>query len=153
MVREKGLCGGRTAVVEMLANFPVAVAARGDVEVSLHFVSVEAAEDAARVALTASAGGLGELLPLLCGAELVVDIPHVFPAWETVFALSEDVLSLAPLAEVRGVLPQQVACKCSVACCVLHVDVEVCAAHRDDNVDVDLHVVGNAFLDGEGLGR
>jgi hypothetical protein len=31
--------------------------------------------------------------------------------------------------------------------------VEVCAAHRDDNVDVDLHVVGDAFLDGEGLGR
>ena len=149
--RMLGWCARRTSVVEVLAEFPVAVAARRDVEVALHLVAVQAAEDAARVAFAAQARRLGELLLLLGRAELVVDIPHIFPAGEAVVALAQDVLALAPLAEVGGVFAEQVACEGSVAGCVLHVHVEVGARHCDNNVDVDLHVVGDALLNGEGL--
>lgn len=142
---------GRTSVIEMLAEFPVSVAARRDVEVALHLVPVEAAEDAARVAWAAETRGLGELLLLLGCAELVVYIPHLLPAWQAVVALTQDVLVLAPLAEVGGVFAEKVACEGSVTGRVLHVHVEVGAGHCDDDVDVDLHVVGDAFLDREGL--
>ena len=56
---------------------------------------------------------------------------------------------LGPLPPVRGVLGQHVAGEDAVARGVLHVDVQVGAEHRDDDVEVNLQVVGDAFLDAE----
>lgn len=143
--------GERTSVVEMFAEFTVPVASRGDVEVALDFVAVQTAEDAARVAHPPQARRLGELLPLLGCAQLVVHIPHVLPPGDGVRALTQSMRALAVLREVGGILPEQVSRQCPVACRILHVDVEVRALHCDDDIDVYLHVVGDALLYGEGL--
>jgi hypothetical protein len=141
----------------MLAKLHVAVAARGDVEVALDFVAVEGAEDAARVCGAFDARGLGELLLLLDGEVVVhLEVVHVPAASDLAGAQLVDALLgvlARPLRPARWVLAQQVASEGAVAGGVLHVDVQVGAAHADDDVEVDLHVVRDALLDGEGLRR
>jgi hypothetical protein len=100
--------GKRTPVVEMFGHFPVSVAPRGDVEVALHFVAVQAAKDAARVALSPQARGLGELFPLLRCTQLVMHIPHVLPPGQTILALPKSMRSLSVLAEICRIFSQQV---------------------------------------------
>jgi hypothetical protein len=145
-----------TAVVEVLAKLHVAVAAGGDVEVALDLVAVEAAEDAARVCGAPDARRLGELL-LLLDAQVVVhlEVVHVPAASDlTSIQLMHALLSVLarPLRPARGVLAQQIASERAVASGVLHVDVQVGAPHADDDVEVDLHVVRDALLDGKRLG-
>jgi hypothetical protein len=51
-----------------------------------------------------------------------------------------------------GRLPLQHFCReNSIACCVLHVDVEIRAGHLHYDVHVYLHVVPDPFLDREGV--
>lgn len=82
-------------------------------------------------------------------------IPELFPARRTrlLAQLVHSPLQIlaCPMRPGGGVFAQQVAGQGAVAGRVLHVDVQVGAAHGDDDIEVDLHIVRNAFLDGEGL--
>lgn len=95
-------------MVKVFAEFPVSVASRGDVEVTLHLIAIQAAEDATRVAFSPHARRLGELLLLPRRTKLIMHIPHFFPPRVPILALSKSMRSLSVLIEIRGVLPQQV---------------------------------------------
>ena len=57
-----------------------------------------------------------------------------------------------PLFPIRGVLRQHIASEYAIAGSVLHIDVQVGTEHRDNDVEVYLQVVGDAFLDAEEVG-
>ena len=59
---------------------------------------------------------------------------------------------LDPLLPVRGVPRQHLAREDAIARGVLDVDVQVGTEHRDDDVEVDLQLVGDALLDAEEVG-
>ena len=58
-------------------------------------------------------------------------------------------LHINPLLPHRGVSLQHLSCEDSVAAGILDINVEVGTEHWDDNVEVYLKVVGDAFFDGE----
>lgn len=149
-----------TLVVKMLAKLKVAVAAGGDVEVSLDLVEVEAAVDAARVAVAAL--DLGRLCPLCLLLALVDNVVHMLLAESFVVpARACDGAALGvgrelvntrvvhPLTPVGRVLAQLLIGKNTIPSSVLHVDVEVLALHPQHNVEVDLHLVADALLHGK----
>jgi hypothetical protein len=95
------------------AEFLVSVSSRCDVEVSLHFVSVQAAEDSARIWYALNSWCLAEL-PLLRLAQLLMYIPQLLPARvdSVVFAqLVHSLLHLpaSPLRPVRRIVAKEVA--------------------------------------------
>ena len=61
-------------------------------------------------------------------------------------------LHIDPLLPHRRVSLQHVSCEDSVAAGILDIDVEVGTEHGDDNVEVYLEVVGDAFFNGEEVG-
>lgn len=54
-----------------------------------------------------------------------------------------------PLRPGRRILGEQIAGENAIARRVLDIDVKVIAGHRDDDVEVDLHIAGDIALDGE----
>ncbi len=162
-----------TAVVQMLAELGVAVAAGGDVEVALDLVEVEAAEDAAAVGDAADARGLVPLGPLAAGGDDVMDVLLAEAlvvllllallvvvvegagagagdgAAVLVDAELVDAALVDPLLPGGGVLLEAGGGEDAVAGGVLHVDVQVLALHAHDHVQVQLHAVPDALLDRE----
>lgn len=63
--------------------------------------------------------------------------------------LMHPTLHINPQLPRRRVPLQHIAREDSVAAGILDVDVEVATLHGDDNVEVYLEVVGDAFFDGE----
>lgn len=61
-------------------------------------------------------------------------------------------MAAGPTHPRRRVAAQHVAREDAVARGILDVDVEVGAEHGDDDVEVDLEFVGDAFFDGEEVG-
>ena len=61
-------------------------------------------------------------------------------------------LHINPLLPRRGISLQHIPREDSVAAGILYIDVEVGTEHGDDNVEVYLEVVGDAFFDGEEVG-
>ena len=59
---------------------------------------------------------------------------------------------IGPLAPVGGIFGQQIAGEDAVARGILDVDVEVVAEHGDDDVEVDLELVGDSLLDRKEVG-
>lgn len=59
---------------------------------------------------------------------------------------------IGPLAPVGGIFGQQIAGEDAVARGILDVDVEVVAEHGDDDVKVDLELVGDSLFDGKEVG-
>jgi hypothetical protein len=143
-----------TGMVHVLPEIHIPVPPRSDVEIALDFISLQTAVDAARVLGTPDPRRLGKLFLLFRGTELVMHIPQLLPARQTVVSLAQfvDLFALTPLPPARRILAQHLACQGAIACSVLHVDVEVGAAHGNDDVEVDLEVVRHALFDGEGLG-
>jgi hypothetical protein len=134
-----------TGVVQVFSKLHISVSASSDVEISLYFVALQTSEDAATVRLPAYPGSLAEL-PLPRLAQLLMYVPQLFPTRD---------LLIIPLVQLMCSPLQVLAsplCQGAVAGSVLHVDVEVGAAHGYNDVEVYLHVVGDAFLDGELLG-
>ena len=72
-----------------------------------------------------------------------IEVIHVPALSNTLVQLVHAALRVLarPLRPARGVFAQQVAGEGAVTGGVLHVDVQVGAAHGDDDVEVDLHVV------------
>lgn len=151
------------AVVQVLLQpeLHVPVPARRDVEVPLDLVALEAAVDPARVRGSAArhARRFGELATRVFShvSQNVRDV-RVFllgPLAVAVrFGFVEALLppSLArvrPHGEVGVFFRQQVAGHDAVHGCVLHVDVQVGAGHRDHHVQVQLKFVPDAALDGK----
>lgn len=149
-------------MVQMAANSAVAVASGRDVEIALHLVQVQAAVHAAAVRPAPRLRRLGPLGLLATEGHNVVDVllakalvVRAVPARArvqlAVLVLAEAVHALCvhPLLPVGGVAGQLVAGEDPVARRVLHVDVQIAAAHLDDDVEVDLHVVADALFDGK----
>lgn len=144
----------------MCAGLVITMAPRGDMEIALNLVQVQAAVDTAAVGLGApEPGGLAPAgLPAAHGDD-VVDVlfaePLVVPAGArdgaavAVAAEAVDALGVDPLAPARGVLLEARGGEDAVAGRVLDVDVQVLALHLDHDVQVDLHAVPDALLDRE----
>lgn len=143
-------------MIQMLfSKLLVSVSSCGDVEVSLHLISVQTSVNPARIRRALELRRLAKLL-LLCFPKLLMHIPQLFPPRVHAIIFAQLVHALlhllaCPLRPVRGVVAQKVASKRAIASGVLHVYAQVGAAHSDDDVEIYLHIVRNAFLDGEGL--
>lgn len=156
-----------TAVVQVLAEFHVAMAASGDVEITLHPVQIQVPKHT-----TAVGGGplklwrFGKLGLLAADPHNVVYVllaeAFVVAVHGHVALAGDDAALVVPVQPVHAlvvnpVLPggglalEAVGGEDAVACGVLDVDVEVGALHAQDNVHVDLQVVADALLDGEGV--
>jgi len=139
----------------LFAKLLVSVPSRCDMEISLDFISIQTAKDPTRIRRPSDPRGLAEL-PLLRLAQLLMHIPQLFPARIHAVVLAQLVHALLhlparPLRPVGRIVAKQVTGECAVAGRVLHVDAQVVAVHGDYYVEVYLHVVGYALLDGEGL--
>ena len=166
------MAGGRTAVLEMLPKLHVSVPSGGDVEIPLDLVPLDAPEDPARVRPPAAPdpGRLAELAPSLRQREVVVHVllVRILPRLSRaplplplvlVFHAAAGASSAAPAGGApRPYVPHRVLAReplpghDAVAAGVLDVDVHIGAAHGDDHVQVDLQLVRDAGLDGEGVG-
>ena len=88
---------------------------------------------------------------------LLPPMPQHMPHMRILLLLLRQILPLSlqrihplrPLFPIRSVLGQHVAGEYAIAGGVLHVDVQVRTEHRDNDVEVDLQLVGDAFLDAE----
>lgn len=147
----------------MFAKLGITVSTSSDVEISLHLVQVQAAVDA--TAITAGTPPHpGRLAPLglllserdnvvyvLLAKALVVEAGASDDLAVRVLAQLVYALVVDPLRPVGGVFLQPRGSEDAVAGGVLYVDVDVLALHFHDNVNVDLHVVADALLDGVGV--
>ena len=57
-----------------------------------------------------------------------------------------------PMAPISGIFRQKIAGQDAVAGGILDIDMEVVAEHGDDDVKVNLQLVGDTFFDGEEVG-
>lgn len=153
-------------MVQMLAELGVAVSSRGDVEVALDLVEVEATEDTAGIGLAANAGGLVPAGLLAASSDDVVDVllaealvvglglgAAVAGAGDGAAVLVDaelvDALGVDPLLPGGGVLLEAGGGEDAVPRGVLHVDVQVLARHAHHDVQVDLQAVPDPLLDRE----
>lgn len=142
----------------MISQFHVSVAASRDVKIPLHLIPLQTAKDPTtppRATTPADARRPLELLPLppthlpqhmsyMGILFFLLDIPFIRQAMRSA--------RIDPMAPIRGILSQQIAGKDAVARGILDIDVQVVAEHGDDDVEIDLQLVGNAFFDGEEVG-
>lgn len=137
----------------MLPQLHIPMPSRGDVEIPLHFIPIQRPKNPTTIRHPLHPRRLRKLLPLPRRAQLIVHIPQLLPPGQPIIAHSERMNSLLfiPLAPTRRVLPEHFTSEGSIAGRVLHVDVEIGAAHGDHDIDIDLHVVRDTFFDGEGL--
>lgn len=147
----------------MFAKLGITVSTSSNVEISLHLVQVQAAVDA--TAITAGTPPHpGRLAPLglllserdnvvyvLLTKALVVEAGAGDDLAVRILAQLVYALVVDPLRPIGGVLLQPRGSEDAVAGGVLYVDVNVLALHFHDNVNVDLHVVADALLDGVGV--
>lgn len=149
----------------MLAKFRVAVSSSGYVKVALDLVEVEGAVDATAVGGALEARRLAPLGALLAEGDNVVNVllakalvvaageggPALASVDAAVAVVAElvDALCVDPLGPEGAVAVQLGGGEDAVARGILDVDVEVGALHADDNVEVDLQVVGDALFDGK----
>lgn len=149
----------------MLAKLHVAVAAGGNVKVALDLVEVERAVDAAAVGAATKTRGPAPFGALLAEGDNVVDVllakallvvagdaqPALAGVDAAVGVVAElvDALGVDPLGPRGRVALQLGGGEDAIARGVLDVDVDVVALHVDDDVEVDLHVVGDALFDGK----
>jgi hypothetical protein len=156
--RVKGWRRERTRMIQMLViPLLIPVPSRRDMKVSLNFISIQTPKNPTRIRHAFQSRRLAKLLRLRL-AQLLMHIREIFPARVIGILFAQLMQALVrllarPLRPVCRLVAQEVAGECAVAGCVLHVDSQVGAAHGDDDVEVYLHVVGDALFDGEGLRR
>lgn len=137
-------------MIQVVSKFHVPMSSRRDMEISLHFVPLQAAKDPA--CAPATTGGLLELLLPFGFAQDMPDMRitlHLLLEQHGVLLKQMHSAGVDPVAPVRGVFAQHIAREDAVARSVLHVDVEVGAGHGDDDIQINLQVVRYAFFDGE----
>ncbi len=152
-----GICnvrrGRRTTVVQMLPEFHIPVPSRRDVEIPLHLIPLQTAKHPTAIR------HLPPLHPrrLLEVPLLTPHLPKHVPDVRVLLLLLHHLPALQRMASRPArpsgrIAPQHVAGEDPIARRILDVDVEVGAEHGDDDVEVYLEFVGDAFLDGEEVG-
>ena len=148
-----------TMMIQMLADFHVAVPAGGNVEIALNFVPIQTPINPTVVQRLAPPTPPRRLLKLplprhpanfpkhMRHMRVLLLLPVHFTAFERVHALG-----INPVAPGRRVARQHVPGKDAVTASVLDVDVQVAAFHGEDDVEVDLELVGDALFDAEEVG-
>jgi hypothetical protein len=142
-----------TGVIQMFSKLHISMATRCDVEVTLHFISIQTAKNTASILRAFDARRLRKLLLLLRRTKLIMHIPEFFPPRQSIVPLAQLMHSFLaqPLLPRGWILAEKVAGKRAVACGILHVYVEVFALHCDDDIEIDLQVVRYTFFYREGL--
>lgn len=142
---------------QVLAKLHISVSSSSDVKVALHLVAVQTAEYPARIRGSPDPRCLGELLLLLLVQVVVhLQVVHLPLLANTLLVqLVHALLGVLarPLRPAGRVLSQQVASEGAITRGILHVHVQVGAAHGDNDIEIDLHFVRDALFDGEGLSR
>lgn len=140
-------------MIQVLSKLHVSVSSCSDVKVALHLVAVQTSKNPAAVRRAPNPWCLCKLLLLLL-PQMLVHVLLILPLLaDALVQLMHTPLGVLarPLRPAGRILAQQIACESAIAGRVLHVDVQIGAAHGDDNVEIDLHVVRNALLHGECL--
>lgn len=145
----------RTRMIQMLPHLHIAMPPRRKMKVPLHLIPLQTA-----INPTTRPGHAPPQPRRLLEPSLLPPVPQHMAHVRILLLLLGQIPALAlqrvhpvdPLLPVRGVLCQHVAREYAIARGVLHVDVQVGTEHGDDDVEVDLQVVGDAFLDAEEVG-
>ncbi len=143
----------------MLPKLHVPMPPRRDVKVPLDLVPLQTPINPARIRRTTQPRRLRKLPPPSRGPKKVMHVldivaPGVLSRRRRAAVLPQAVRGPAlPLLPRRGVALERLAGEDAVPGSVLHVDVEVHAFHRDDDVEVQLQRVRDALLDAEGVRR
>ena len=151
-------------MIQMLSHLTVAMTTGCDVEVTLHFVEIDTSVNAAAVRRAPDFRRLRPFGPLLRSRNNVVNVllaepfilvPKVLPPSARVDfsvavpAQSVHALIVHPLGPGCVLASKSVGGKDAIACGILYVDVKIAALHADYDVEVDLHVMGDALLNDE----
>ena len=135
-------------MIEMLPKLHIPMPSRRDVEIPLHLIARQASEDATA---PAPAAWRPAEFPLRA-THLAQDVARVGIAFELLLLRDGQMiehmnpLGVHPLIPVGGIFAQQVAGQDSIAAGVLHVDVEIGAAHGHHDVEIDLQLMRHPFL-------
>ena len=153
-------------MVEMLAHVHISVTKSGDVEITLHLVQVQAAKYATTIGLSTGFRRLGPLGSLLTQGNDIVNVllakTFVIERFVQVSCARLDAtltipsklmhtLGIRPLRPNSRVVLQTSFGEDAIARGILDVDIEVVAFHLDDDVEIDLHRLGDALFDGKGV--
>jgi len=150
-------------MVQMGAEFLISMTTRRDMEISLDFVHVQAAEDSATVrgntvppsrrlrkfrapSTTSSSNDIMHML--LPKSLIMVTLSGNQPALG-ILPQSMHALGINPLIPVRRIPLQHICRQYPVARRILNIDVEIHALHLDHDVQIDLEVVPDALLNRE----
>lgn len=147
-------------MVQMLPSLSITVAARSNVEIALNLIQIQTTIDTTTIRLGApKPRGLRPTSLLAPHSNNIMNMflakPLLMPPRacnNTSLAIpsqSMHTFRINPMAPIRRVFLEARGGEDAVAGGVLDVDVEVLALHLDDDVEVDLHAVADALLDGE----
>jgi hypothetical protein len=147
-------------MIKMLSKLHIPMSPRCNVKVTLHLIPLQAPKDPTRLIILIAPPPrhwrTRKLSPPLPRSPQI--IMHILLMTILHRLLPPPIIRLVspPRSHPRTPLCsfplQQFRSEDAVAGRVLHVDVEVWTAHGDDDVEVHLHVVGDAAFDGEGVG-
>lgn len=136
----------------MLPELHIAMSPRRDMKIPLHLIPLQTAINPTTRPRHSPPQPRRLLKP-----SLLPPMSEHMPHMRILFLLLSQILPLPlqrvhplnPLSPIRGVLGQQVAREDAIARGVLDVDVQVRTEHGDDDVEVYLQFVGDAFFDAE----
>ena len=142
-------------MIQMLAHLHVAMPPRRDMKVPLHLIPLQTPINPTTRPRHAPPQPRRFLKPPLL-PPMSKHMPHMrvlLLFLRQIYPLSlQRIRPLNPLFPIRSVPRQHFAGEYAIPGGVLYVDVQVRAEHRDYNVEVDLQLVGDAFLDAEEMG-
>lgn len=141
-------------MIQMLSHLLITMSPRGDVEISLYFVPIQTPVYPTRIRLMTPADSrrsrefplrVAQFSQDVADVRVFLDLLRHGAAFQLVDAFS----SIDPVFSPRTILLQHVPGQNAITAGVLDVDMEVGTIHLDDNVQIDLQVVGDALLHGE----
>ena len=139
----------------MLTHLHIAMASRRDMKVPQHLVPLQTPINPTTRPPPAPPPPTrflkSSLLPPMSQHMTHMRILLLFPRQIDPLSLQR-IRPLNPLFPIRGVPCQHFAGEYAIARGILYVDVQVGTEHRDDDVKVDLQLMGDAFLDAEEVG-
>ena len=142
-------------MIQMLAQFHVAMPSRRDVEVPLHLVPLQASVNPTTRRWHAPRPPRSFL-----ESSLFLPVSQYMPHMSILLLLLREVLplsiqridSLVPLLPIRSVLCQHVPSEYAIARRILDVDMQVRTEHWNYNVEIYLEFMRDAFLDAKEMG-
>ena len=144
-----------TGVIQMLPHLHITMAPRRDMNVPLHLIPLQTPINPTTRPRHAPPQPRRLLKPSLL-PPMSQHMPHMrvlLLLLRQIDPLSlQRIRPLNPLFPIRSVPRQHFAGEDAIARGILNVDVQVGTEHRDYDVEVDLQLVGDAFLDAEEVG-